>query len=133
MKQPYLVLSQRTFRSHNHGQPVTEIVLIGCRDRCQYKTYIDIQNKNYKFWQHIILNPDSGFALSGLTVKDADNYLINADSRPNIDIQDNKDHLFADLQDIWLEEIGRKQPHVFKNYLKGQQNDIEIKKRCRYL
>lgn len=115
MKQPYLVLSQRTFRSQNHGQPVTEIILIGCKDRCQYKTYIDVQNKNYRHWQHIILNPDSGFALSGLTVKNKEKYLINADSKPNIDLQDEKDYLFADLQDIWLEEDKKKNSDRFQD------------------
>jgi len=114
MKQPYLVLSQRTFRSQNHGQPVTEIILIGCKDRCQYKTYIDIQNKNYKHWQHIILNPDSGFALSGLTIKNQEKYLINADSHPNIDIQDHRDYLFADLQDIWMDEDKKKNATKFQ-------------------
>lgn len=115
MKQPYLVLSQRTFRSHNHGQPVTELVLIGCKDRCQYKTYIDVQNKNYKHWQHVILNPNSGFALSGLTIKDKEKYLINADSQPNIDIQDTKESLFADLHEIWQEEDRKKNSDKFKD------------------
>ena len=115
MKQPYLVLSQRTFRSHYHGQPVTEIILIGCKDRCQYKTYIDVQNKNYKHWQHIILNPESGFALSGLTVKDQDKYLVNADSNPTIDTQDHKDFLFADLQDVWLKEDRKKNSDRFQD------------------
>ena len=116
IKQPYLVLSQRTFRSQNHGQPVTEIVLIGCKDRCQYKTYIDIQNKNYKHWQHIILNPESGFALRGLNVKNTEKYLINADSKPNIDIQANtKDELFAELHSIWIEEDQKKNSDRFQD------------------
>lgn len=116
MKQPYLVLSQRTFRSHNHGQPVTEIILIGCKDRCQYKTYVDIQNKNYKFWQHIVNNPQSGFALRNLKIKDTAKYLISADSEPIIDIQaDTANELFADLHSIWIEEDQKKTSEKFRD------------------
>ena len=116
MKQPYLVLSQRTFRSHNHGQPVTEIILIGCKDRCQYRTYVDIQNKNYKFWQHIVNNPQSGFAIRGLNIKDSKKYLISADSQPVIDIQtDTKEELFSELYDVWQEEDARQNSDKFRD------------------
>lgn len=116
MKQPYLVLSQRTFLSHNHGQPVTEITLIGCKDRCQYRTYVDIQNKNYKFWQHIVNNKESGFAIRNLKIKDSSKYLISADSEPIIDIQaDTKEELFADLHDIWQEEDQKSSSDKFRD------------------
>jgi len=116
MKQPYLVLSQRTFRSHNHGQPVTEIILIGCKDRCQYKTYVDIQNKNYKFWQHIVNNPKSGFVIRNLNIKDVKKYLISADSQPIIEIQaDTQEELFTELMDIWQEEDRKQNSDKFRD------------------
>lgn len=116
MIQPYLVLSQRTIRSKSHGHPITEITLIGCSDRCQYKTYIDIQNKNYRNWQHIVNNPKKGFALGNLIIKNSSKYLISADSELTIDIKsDRPEQLLSELYEIWIEQDQKKNTNKFRD------------------
>lgn len=102
MTQPYIVLQQRCITS-KYGNKIYAITLVGALDRLEYVTYIDPNNRNFKYWQHIVFNPDSGFVLKNCVIK-KDN-LISADCRPTISWQtDNKEDVFEELVDIWQEQ-----------------------------
>lgn len=105
MKQPYVVVSQRNFKSLNTGRNTTEIIFRGIQDRCEYKTYVEEGMKNYSNWQHIISNPQHGFVLNNLTVKDLVKGLITADSRPIIECEmADPELILKEINEFWEAE-----------------------------
>ena len=109
LKQPYIILSQRSSVSKVYGTPMTEIRLVGCKDRLEYVTYIDQGNQNHSQWQHITRNPQHGFILRNLrTTKRTTKSglpLINADSEPIIEWEDtDMDKQRRQLAELWAEE-----------------------------
>jgi hypothetical protein len=69
-------------------------------------TYIDAPHRNYKNWQHIINNPQHGFVLRNLKTKlHKGQELIDADSTPIIDWEDNTDtEIMRQIAEYWAEE-----------------------------
>ena len=106
IKQPYIVLKQESRSSKVYGTPMTKITLLGVKDRMEYVTYIDQPNRNFTNWQHIINNPGAGFVLRNLKSKrHQGKNLIDADSRPIIEWQDDDDsEILRQLSEIWAEE-----------------------------
>ena len=105
MKQPYVVVSQRNFRSINTGRNTTEIIFRGIVDRCEYKTYVEEGMKNYSNWQHIINNPKHGFVVNCLNVKDLVKGLITADSRPLIECEsEDPESILKEINEFWEAE-----------------------------
>lgn len=102
MTQPYVVIRQWPMTS-KHGNRIHAIVLVGAQDRCEYRTYIDPNNRNFRYWQHIVFNPDHGFVLKNCVIKREG--LISADCRPIIAWEtDNIDEVHDELLSIWQEE-----------------------------
>lgn len=109
MTQPYIVLKQHPMKS-KHGGTVHHITLVGVLDRMQYHTYIDPDNRNYKYWYRLINNPQDGFVIKNCQIKRDD--LISADSRISIVWQtDNANDIFDELYDIWQEQDAKLTNH----------------------
>jgi len=104
--QPYVVLKQEARTSKKYGTPMTKITFMGIKDRREYVTYIDAPHRNYKNWQHIINNPNHGFVLRNLKIKlHKGQELIDADSTPIIDWEDNTDtEIMRQIAEYWAEE-----------------------------
>ena len=117
MKQPYIVLKQESGISQRFGTPMTKITLLGVKDRKEYITYVDTPNYNYKNWSHIINNPNHGFILRNLKTKQhKDKTLIDADSKPIIEFEDEDDvEIFKELAKIWAEEDLRNNTDKFSD------------------
>jgi hypothetical protein len=114
INQNFVVIEQTQGVSNRTGYPYTTITLVGVKDRCLYKTYIDTHNHNHKQWQHIVSNPDHGFILNNLRIKrHKDTELIDADSKPVIAAEETvKDNILSMLKEVWLEQDTR----VTSNY-----------------
>lgn len=107
--QPYIILSQQPLTS-KHGGRVYEVKMVGALDRCQYHTYIDPKNRNYRYWRRVIENPESGFVIKGCQIKRDE--LISADSRITIVWQtDRQEDVFEELYDIWVEQDTNRANH----------------------
>lgn len=106
MKQPYIVLKQERRFSKVTGSPMTKITLLGVKDRQEYITYIDTPNRNHDNWAHIVNNPEHGFILRNLrTINRKDKTLIDADSKPIIEWEDEDDtEILKQLAEVWAEE-----------------------------
>ena len=106
MKQPYIILKQEQSVSKRFGTPMTKITMVGVKDRREYITYIDAPNRNHRNWDHIIRNPNHGFVLRNLKIKEhRGKLLIDADSHPIIEWEDINDVAIMDqLTEIWAEE-----------------------------
>lgn len=109
MTQPYIVLSTKKINS-KHGGTIWTITLVGAVDRCEYHTYIDRKNRNYKYWARIIEHPSNGFVIKGCQIKRDE--LISADSRITVVWQtDKSDDVFSELYDIWREQDAERANH----------------------
>lgn len=109
MTQPYIVLRQHPMKS-KHGGTIYHVILIGVVDRCEYHTYIDPSNRNYKYWTRVVENPDDGFVIKNCQIKKED--LISADSRISIVWQtDDANVVFDELYDIWREQDAERANH----------------------
>ena len=101
MSQYYTIINQRQIASR-HGGTVTEITLVGVKDRILYRTYIDTYNRNYAVWSEIIHNPLQGYLLGGLKVKSTTKALINADSPVEIlYTTEDPDEIYNELLSVW--------------------------------
>jgi hypothetical protein len=110
MSQPYIVLSTKKINS-KHGGVIYQVNLVGAQDRCEYHTYVDRKNRNYKYWVRIIEHPSNGFVIKGCQIKRDD--LISADSRISIVWQtDDANDVFSELYDIWREQDAEKANHA---------------------
>lgn len=109
MAQPYIVLKQHPMTS-KHGGRVFHVILAGAQDRCEYHTYIDPNNRNYKYWARVVENPESGFVIKGCQIKREE--LISADSRITIVWQtDRADDVLDELWTIWQEQDQERANH----------------------
>ena len=106
IKQPYVVLKQDWGRSKHLGTEYVKITVMGIKDRKEYVTYVDTPNHNYKNWEHIIRNPNHGFVISNIKTKQhKGKELVDADSKPMIDWEDNDDtEILRQIAEIWAEE-----------------------------
>lgn len=106
IKQPYVVLKQEWGRSRHLGTEYVKITVMGIKDRKEYHTYVDTPNHNYQNWQHIINNPQHGFVIRNLKTKEhKGKTLINADSKPIIEWEDDNDtEIMRQISEIWAEE-----------------------------
>ena len=115
MTQPYIVATQKTGLSKYGGTLIT-ITLIGINDRQEYKTYIDPRNHNFVNWQHITQNPQNGFVIRSLKVKNKEKNLISADSKPIIEWEhDDPEVIIAQLEEIWREQDLQKTATTFRD------------------
>ena len=109
MTQPYIVLKQHPMKS-KHGGIVYHITLVGAQDRLEYHTYIDPDNRNYKYWYRLVNSPNDGFVIKNCQIKREG--LISADSRITIVWQtDNPNDIFDELYAIWQEQDQNKINH----------------------
>jgi hypothetical protein len=120
VKQPYFIVEQRTSTSKVYGTPMTEITFIGCRDRKEYRTYVDSGNRNQQHWQHILNNPSHGFIVRNVRLTKKSNRrgipLINADSQIIIEWEDDTpDEMARQLDEIWAEEDRRNDSDKFSD------------------
>lgn len=108
--QPYLVVKQTKAFSRNTGRPYTKITLVGIKDQREYETYVEEGMRNYKHWEHIVAYPDRTFVLTNLTVKNSEDGLISADSRPVIEhsaLPENSHEIIGPITEYWEEENRR--------------------------
>lgn len=104
-KQYYFILKQKQITSKVSGEKIIEVTLVGVDDRLLYTTYIDPKNRNYRNWSYIIHNPEQGFLLGPLKVKDYDKGLINADSKVTILVStEDRDEVYAEVLAKWHKE-----------------------------
>ena len=117
VKQPYVILKQEWGRSKHLGTEYVKITFLGIKDRQEYHTYVDTPNHNYKNWSHIINNPTHGFVVRNLKTKThKGKTLIDADSRPIIDWEDNDDdEIMRQVSEIWAEEDLREGSDRFRD------------------
>ena len=109
MTQPYIVLRQHPMTS-KHGGRVFHVTLVGAQDRLEYHTYIDPNNRNYKYWSRVVEHPSNGFVIKGCQIKKDE--LISADSRITIVWQtDDANDVFNELYDIWREQDAERANH----------------------
>jgi hypothetical protein len=109
IKQPYIVLEQRSGYSKIAGTPMTTLILVGVKDRREYVTYVDTPNRNADHWLHITRNPGHGFVLRNLKITNKTTKkgqcIINADSQAIIEWEaDTLDEVLIDAQKYWEEE-----------------------------
>lgn len=99
--QYYAIIQQRQLKS-KHGGDVTEISMVGVKDRVLYRTYVDSFNRNYTFWAPIIHNPLHGYLLTGIKIKSSTKALVNADSPVAIayETTDNTE-LYSEIVAAW--------------------------------
>ena len=118
ISQPYVILEQSPIHTKvkSANNTITKITLIGVNDRCLYKTYIDPTNYNYKNWSHITSNPKHGFVVRNIKVKDAEAFILNADSKPIIEWEhDNADIIMEQLKEIWVEQDDTRPKTTFRD------------------
>lgn len=102
MNQPYIVLKQTRIRSR-YGNMITQLELVGGRDRELYRTYIDPRMRNFANWSHILHHSQHGFVLDKLKVKGPG--LVSADSDPIIVWEtEDPDQIYTELEQIWQEQ-----------------------------
>ena len=109
IKQPYIVIEQKSGYSKIAGTPMTTIVMIGIKDRREYVTYVDAPNRNAKNWSHIINNPTHGFVLRNLTITNKTTKkgqsIVNADSEILIEVEElNLESILNTVNEFWDEE-----------------------------
>ena len=112
MKQPYIILEQRSGFSQKYGTQMTTITMVGVKDRREYITYVDTPNRNAANWQHITRHQDRGYVLRNLElttkVTAKGQQIINADSEPIIEWEaESLDEVLKDAQKYWAEEDRR--------------------------
>jgi hypothetical protein len=117
IKQPYAVLKQEYGHSKHLGTEYVKITFLGIKDRKEYVTYIDTPNHNYKNWAHIINNPKHGFVVRNLKIKThKGRELIDADSKPIIEWEDNNDQeIMRQIAEIWAEQDTKDQSDHFRD------------------
>jgi hypothetical protein len=78
----FYIVSQEDQPSR-HGGYITEIKFISLGNGQEYHTYVDENNRNYKYWYDIVQHPLMGWVITNLKQKSQrDSRLISADSRP---------------------------------------------------
>jgi hypothetical protein len=99
MNSHYAIINQQADVSKNDGSPYVKLTIVGIQTRETFTTYIDLNNHNVDNWMDIIMNPNSGFVVHGLktTVKNGKT-LINADSKPIIDVEADIVTLLSELK-----------------------------------
>lgn len=103
MSQYYTIVKQKQIMS-KYGNNVMEITLVGLKDRITYRTFVDPQNRNFKYWSEIIHNPSHGYLLSNLQIKDTTKALISADSHVEIlFVSDNPQDIYDEVLALWHE------------------------------
>lgn len=109
--QTYVVLTQEKGLSKITGQPYTKVTFVGTHDRDEYTTYIDTANHNHSNWYHIVNNPQHGFVLKNLRVKQhKERLLVDADSKPVIEYEDlDQSRVLDELKSVWAEQDHKKQ------------------------
>lgn len=104
IKQYYTIIKQQQIKS-KHGGKITELTLVGIKDRCLYRTYIDPYNRNYSFWSSIIHNPLHGYLLSGLKIKSQTRALIDADSPVEVVYEcRDPEEIYNELLEVWQKQ-----------------------------
>lgn len=103
--QYYIILKQKQITSKLNGERIIEVTLVGVKDRLLYTTYVDPRNRNFRNWSYIIHNPNQGYLLGPLKVKDFDKGLINADSKVTI-LVTTEDHeeIYTEVLSKWQRE-----------------------------
>lgn len=113
ISQPYIIMKQSTKRS-KHGGTYTKVDMVGVNDRQMYHTYIDPTNFNFKNWEHIVRNPENGFVIRGIKVKNSKEYLVSADSKPIIEWEhDEPEVILSQLKEIW-DSQDKEPPSTFR-------------------
>ena len=106
-QQHFVILEQNT-RPSRYGGLITEIIMVGVKDRQEYKTYVDPLNINARNWQHITDHPAHGFIIRGLKYKDQEKRILNADSDPIIEWEhESLDVVSQELLAHWQEQDSR--------------------------
>lgn len=119
--QHYIVIDQKE-KNSIYGGKYVEIQMIGAKDYEMYKTYIDYKNYNVDNWQYIINNPEHGFIIKGLKVKNEEKRVLNADSKPIIEWEhEDKAVVLRELEDFIKEQQVRNAPNRFWNIFDVQE------------
>lgn len=101
LTEPVFVTSCES-RGSRYGGDIWELHLKGIRTQCDYKTYADPQNANWRTWQHIVQSAQhKGVVLSNCKIKDTDKAIINADSDIRIEYCVTREELADALADYW--------------------------------
>lgn len=106
LKQGYIILEQTERTSQFNAKPMIQIDMIGVGNRLRYRTYIQKNNHNHRYWHYITDNPQTGFAVTfhNLKIADSKKGIINADSVPCIEISADIEDIIRHLKDVWETE-----------------------------
>ena len=102
MDQNYVIIKQTRIKSR-YGHLITQIDLVGVKDRLCYRTYIDPNNRNFTNWAHILHHSNHGFLLGRLKTRSQD--IISADSNPVIRWEStDPEEIYGELLSVWQEQ-----------------------------
>jgi hypothetical protein len=112
--QYYAIIQQRQLKS-KHGGDITEISMVGVKDRILYRTYVDSFNRNYSLWAPIIHNPLHGYLLTGIKIKSSTKALVNADSAVQVifETTDNTE-LYSEIVAAWQKQDKTQYQELFE-------------------
>jgi hypothetical protein len=108
--QQLMAIAEIKKKPSRHGGRIYIVTLIGLEDRGIYETYIDPENRNYKFWRHIIENPGRGYIVSGARLADRKirPNLVTADSEIIIERETFSTAELAEaIEALWINEDRR--------------------------
>lgn len=99
----YVVLEIKPMMSRQ-GHKIYELALVNTETRMLYKTYADPHLRNFPNWSRIVINPDRGYILTNIKIRDQEKQVIDADVKPRILITyDNREQLLEELYQYWSE------------------------------
>lgn len=99
----YVVLEVRPMMSRQ-GHKIYELDLVNTQTRMLYKTYADPHLRNFPNWSRIVINPNHGYILTNIKIRDEIKQLADADVKPRIlSTTDSKEQLLEELYEYWRE------------------------------
>lgn len=121
MAQHYAVI-QQVSKWSRHGGQVTEITMVGLKDRLPYTTWVDPMNVNAAHWAHITRTPQHGFILTDVRLKRMKGRVdvINADSVPRIAWEHHScDEMIDTVMAQWRRQDGTALPPQFDDLFRA--------------
>lgn len=99
----YVVLAVTPMMSRQ-GHKIYELDLVNTQTRMLYRTYADPHLRNFPNWSRIVINPDCGYILTNIKIRDEIKQLADADVKPRIlSTTLNKETVLEELYQYWRE------------------------------
>ena len=99
----YVVLEVRSMISRA-GNKIYELDLVNTQTRMMYRTYADPKLRNFPNWSRIIANPNRGYILTNIKIRDEYKQIVDADAKPRtLSEFDTREELLEELYQYWQE------------------------------